>query len=123
MKLLSTPSVLAVFVMVVLTDWYYAYVVQFQPDIIINAWSVVFPFLSVFYLFFSIVAFNGLYNKKPWGLQLASFMMVLGAVFSILSYALAYKYYPIVETFVILLLIMNFITLVFMGIYYLSLKK
>lgn len=123
MKLLSVPCVMVAFIAVIAVDWYYAYYVQFLPDVIVNAWSVVFPFISLFYFVFSLFACAGLYYKKAWGLRLACFMILYGAIAASLSFGLAYRLYPYVALGFEILLIINILALFYIAYYYFCPKK
>lgn len=118
MKILSMPLVVSVYIVTILANWCYAYEVQYLPGIIISSWSVVFPFISLFYFVFSATACAGLYRKTPWGLRLASFMIMLGAIAGALSFGLAYKQYPDVEELYVLLVIIDCFVLIYLEIYY-----
>lgn len=118
MKYLSMPLVVSLFVVVTLLDWYYAYAVQYQPGIIISSWSVVFPFVSLFYAVFSSTASYGLYYQQPWGLRLAAFMILYGCIIAMLSFGVAVRTYPEVQQIYVALLILNGLVLLYIGVYY-----
>lgn len=123
MKYLSMPGALFIFILMILLNWLYAYLVQHQPDIIINAWSVLFPLITLFYFVFSTIACCGLYQRKLWGLRLASFMSLYGSMASGISMGLAFKLYPFVEEIFAMLLIFNLASVLYIGGYYYYLSK
>ncbi len=123
MRFLSMPLVVSAFIVVILLDWYYAFAVQYQPGIVISSWSVVFPFVSLFYGVFSVIATYGLYHRKPWGLRLGSFMILYGAISAMLSFGVAFRTYPGVQQLYVALLILNCLVLLYIGVYYYYLAK
>ena len=123
MKYMSKPGMLFIFILMILLNWFYAYLVQYQPGIIINAWSVLFPLITLFYFVFSTIACCGLYQRKLWGLRLASFMILYGSIASGISMGLAFKLYPFVEEVYVMLLIFNLVSVLYIGGYYYFLKK
>lgn len=123
MRFLSMSFEVSVFIIIILLDWYYAYAVQNQPGIVISAWSVVFPFVSLFYFVFSVTAAYGLYYQLSWGLRLAAFMILYGCIVAMLSFGVAVRSYPWVQQVYVALLIANFLVLTYIGVYYYYLLK
>lgn len=118
MKHLAMPVVLGVFVFMVLTNWYFSYAILQLPGVRINAWAVVFPFISVIYIVFSLLAASMLHCKHNWGLRLASIMLLFGAFMALLSFGLTFRLFPFVQTTLVFLLIANFLTVMLIGFWY-----
>jgi hypothetical protein len=116
---MSTPWVgVVLYALAILMNWSYAYVVQSQPAIIMNSWTVVFPLMSYFYLSFSGIAIVGIYQRTCWGFCLGYITLFSGAVICALSYLLAFHLYPDIFLSFLMVLVLNFSVVVYMVYYY-----
>lgn len=103
----SNAFALFLFIIFVLLNWAYVIVVQYTPEITINSWFVLFPFISVLYFLFSLVAATCLYLNYQAGFTFAYISIMFGTLSSALSYSLIYKTFPTLEFIFPYLLILN----------------
>lgn len=103
--------IIFLYTLTVLVDWAFAYLVQSQPEIIVNSWSVIFPLMTFFYGAFSTLAFIGMIQRARWGFSLSYITLVGGAILASISYLHAFRLYSIVQPLFIALLIFNFVTI------------
>ncbi|MDR3477226.1 MAG: hypothetical protein P4M14_04270 [Gammaproteobacteria bacterium] len=116
---MSTPwTAVILYSLTIMMNWLYAYLVQSQPAIIMNSWTVVFPLMSYFYLSFSGISVVGIYQRTCWGFCLGYITIFSGAVTCAISYLLAFHFYPEIFDYFILILVLNFAVVVYMVAYY-----
>lgn len=82
---------LVLFIIIVIVNWAYVFLVQSLSGIIINSWFVLFPFISLLYLFCSLIAMAFLYLRNNAGLTFVYTSIMFGTLSSALSYSLIYK--------------------------------
>lgn len=117
LKVCKKPP-LWVFIAIILADWFYVIIVQRQPNIGINAWFVLFPFISLLYFAASLISVLGLVSKSAVGTAFACSTILFGAISASISYSLVSKYqHPLIESVFVYLVIMNAICLLYIGFY------
>lgn len=107
-----------IFIAIILMDWLYVIIVQRQPNIGINAWFVLFPFISLLYFAASLLAVLGLVVKSSFGTAFACCTILFGAISASISYNLAFQHqHPLIESVFVYLLIINGISVLYIGLY------
>src|SRR5438105_3856375 len=81
-----------IFATVVVLNWFYIVLVQYQPFLIMNSWFVISPFIALFYFLSSIAALVGMYQRAAWGFSLAYIALLFGALAATLSYSIVGGY-------------------------------
>jgi len=107
-----------VFIAIILADWFYVIIVQRQPNININAWFVLFPFISLLYFAASLISLLGLAAKSTVGTAFACSTILFGSISASISYSLVSKHqHALIESVFVYLLILNAISLLYIGFY------
>ncbi len=115
LKICAQPR-LWIFIAIILMDWLYVIIVQRQPNIGINAWFVLFPFISLLYFAASLISVLGLAAKSSFGTAFSCCTILFGAISASISYNLAYRHaHPLIESVFVYLLIINAISLLYIG--------
>lgn len=112
---LSPIVVMLIFILQTSLNWLYVLWVKNQADIVINAWFALIPFFGFFHFAFAILALAGLYSRLKQGIALAAAVIVFGAICTVISYELAFKYHPLIDITLVPLLILNACSLIFIA--------
>lgn len=109
--------ILFLFVLFIILNWAYVILVQSLPNTIINSWFVLFPFITVLYIVFSLIAVGALFLGNQVGFTFAYVAILFGTVSSALSYSLIYKSGLILATIFPYLLILNLCFVLYVAFY------
>lgn len=99
----------------VVINWIYILWVKSQPDIIINAWFVVLPMIGYFYFTFALIANIGIINGEKLGITLAYCVLMFGSAASIISYNIIYNRNPVIEQFIVPLIVINILMVFYLA--------
>lgn len=105
--------VLILYTCTIMINWLYAYLLESNPQIISNSWTVLFPLMSFFYFEFSIIAVIGIYFRTKWGFGLGFITLVTGALLSAMSYLLAFKLDRDLLTYFVVILFVDIAVIVY----------
>jgi heme A synthase len=105
------------YVLCILVDWYYAYSTQQLYGASTCAWFVIFPLFSYFYLTFSVIALSGIYHLKKWGFGLGYITILAGLIAYANTALIVYDEFPLMPEFFTLILLLNFIIIIYMAVY------
>lgn len=107
--------ILCTYVCVLLIDWLYVFIIQAQPDIIVNAWFYFFPLMTFFYCAFGFIALLGLIVRSRQGFSLALAVILFGVLSTAISYLLAHQTNPGIDQMFIGIAVINAGQLLFMA--------
>src|SRR3990167_471947 len=116
-KTIETTLLLASFIIVVMLNWLYTSWIKSLFEEVVTSWFLIVPLLFYFYFTFAVIAAYFMHQRKRLGLILACFVILMGAIIAVLSYAAVFKLSGIYELLIIPLIVLNCLMLIFLACY------
>jgi hypothetical protein len=108
-------NALSLFIFTACLDWLYVLWVKIQFAMMINAWFVLIPLTGFFYFAFALIACFGIFKKQRFGVDLASGVIMFGAVSATISYLLVFNKYYLIDMCILPIILINLFTIIYLA--------